>query len=333
MKLDAVVAEFCSYDFDEMGEFYRGWDHRYDQVSVGEFRGRLTFTQIGDIQITRNYWGQSIHYQGIAPPAHFAMAIPLRQTSPGSWMGRSSGDTDVIVQRPGMVSDFNSPLIWDAIVFSVPASLVFSVQDADPGDEDLTERLHGVVSLPAPTSARLKFRTFRYLRHMKQLAHRAGECVSSYEYAENLVKDLTEAVLSAVRTRRKPPLLSHRRRIVLRAEEMALDDPGAQSSVSNLCRDLGVSERALHYAFSDIRGASPKKWLQTLRLNAARRRLRECDPDDMMVKQVAGQAGFSHMGHFGQSYAKLFGERPVDTLRTVSLMNIQVAAHQHNNGL
>ncbi len=323
MSIDPVFIDFCSNDFDAMRELYRGWDHRYDQVSVGAFRGRLTFTQVGDIQFARNCWGQAIHYQGIAPAAHFGAAFPLWQTEPGKWMGQAAGLSDVIVQRPGKASDFNSPLIWDAIVISIPEELVYSVHDACADDEDLIDHLHGTVALPAATVARLKVRIFRYLHYVKRLSGSAGEALAAAEHAERLVKDVTSALLNAVRSERKPPLPSQKRKIVLRAEERMLDDPDNPCSVLDLCKDLAVSERALHYAFSDIRGSSPKKWLQTLRLNEARRRLRQSGPDDVMVKQVAGQAGFTHMGHFGQSYARLFGERPVDTLRAASPMTIQ----------
>ena len=55
--------------------------------------------------------------------------------------------------------------------------------------------------------------------------------------------------------------------------------------------------------------------LRSLRLNAVRQRLLATPAGTPDVSQAAGEAGFSHLGHFGTRYRQLFGELPSQTLR------------------
>jgi AraC family ethanolamine operon transcriptional activator len=75
---------------------------------------------------------------------------------------------------------------------------------------------------------------------------------------------------------------------------------------------LGVSPRSLNEAFGAVLGMSLHRYLQTRRLNLAHRRLRA--GEDGLVKTVALDLGFWHLGRFAISYRALFGETPAETL-------------------
>ncbi len=51
-----------------------------------------------------------------------------------------------------------------------------------------------------------------------------------------------------------------------------------------------------------------------MRLNKAHRMLLR-PTDETTVTDAATQFGFYHFGHFARVYARLFGERPSETLR------------------
>jgi hypothetical protein len=53
-----------SRDFMEMQQVWEAWDHRYDQISPGAFRGSIHYTQTGSLGISRNRWERAIHYRG-----------------------------------------------------------------------------------------------------------------------------------------------------------------------------------------------------------------------------------------------------------------------------
>ena len=88
---------------------------------------------------------------------------------------------------------------------------------------------------------------------------------------------------------------------------------GGPLSLLDLCRELGVSERTLHYAFQEVRGLSPMAYFRAFRLNAVRQELKTA-PDTATVHEIAQRWGFWHTGEFAAAYRRLFGELPSQTL-------------------
>lgn len=80
-------------------------------------------------------------------------------------------------------------------------------------------------------------------------------------------------------------------------------------TVLDLCQELQIPQRSLHYAFAKTTGMSPHKYIRALRLNAADRMMHQ--PSDVLkLTDLAYQYGFSHSSHFGREYKKLFGRTP-----------------------
>lgn len=77
---------------------------------------------------------------------------------------------------------------------------------------------------------------------------------------------------------------------------------------------VGASERALRYAFEDLTGLPPMRYLQRLRLSHACRTLAEADAGRRSVKSVAITCGLRDLSRFALSYRRIFGEPPHVTL-------------------
>ena len=84
-------------------------------------------------------------------------------------------------------------------------------------------------------------------------------------------------------------------------------------SVTDLAQGLGVSRRAVEYAFRSLIGISPAQYILAERLNKVRYHLVTYG---VPVTKVAFDHEFNNLGRFAYQYARLFGERPSDTLRT-----------------
>ena len=84
--------------------------------------------------------------------------------------------------------------------------------------------------------------------------------------------------------------------------------------VFDLCREIDVSERTLHYAFQEVRGLSPMAYIQASRLNAVRQELKAASAGTATVREIAQRWGFWHNGEFAAAYRRLFGELPSQTL-------------------
>ena len=87
-----------------------------------------------------------------------------------------------------------------------------------------------------------------------------------------------------------------------------------------ISRAVGASERALRYAFQDLTGLSPMRYLQHLRLSHACRALATADASRRSVKSVAITCGLRDLSRFALAYRRVFGEPPHATLaRTPTL--------------
>lgn len=102
--------------------------------------------------------------------------------------------------------------------------------------------------------------------------------------------------------------------IVQRTEQFMRANLRNDIYVNEMCNAAGVSERALRYAFEDLLGISPNRYLSMLRLCTACRSLASSDVSRRSVKSVALSCGLWDLSRFADSYRRVFGELPHDTL-------------------
>jgi AraC family ethanolamine operon transcriptional activator len=84
--------------------------------------------------------------------------------------------------------------------------------------------------------------------------------------------------------------------------------------LDELARAARISDRGLRYAFTDLLGVSPTRYLALLRLHEASRRLSAAGANRTSVKSVAMSCGWWDLSRFAANYRRAFGEHPSDTL-------------------
>ena len=99
--------------------------------------------------------------------------------------------------------------------------------------------------------------------------------------------------------------------IVRDAQALALQSANDHVSIEDICRSLAISRRTLQLSFQRALGIRPASYLRAVRLNAARRTLKECGS----VTEAATAWGFWHFGRFAQDYKAMFGEHPSQTAK------------------
>ncbi len=105
--------------------------------------------------------------------------------------------------------------------------------------------------------------------------------------------------------------LSHLRQ----AREFIRDSVHAPLQLEDLMSELGMSSRGVEVLFQDSLGIGPSAFIRHQRLHGVRRALLAAAPEPGIVKKLALDWGFWHMGHFSTSYRSLFGENPTATLK------------------
>lgn len=90
-------------------------------------------------------------------------------------------------------------------------------------------------------------------------------------------------------------------------------------NLEHLVENARVSERTLLDSFKRYRDISPMKLLKLVRLDFVHLALKEADPEDSNVTEIALSNGFTQLGKFSTEYKKRFGESPSDTLKLSGL--------------
>jgi len=103
-------------------------------------------------------------------------------------------------------------------------------------------------------------------------------------------------------------------RMLRRAEDFMRKNLRHNLYMNEICAAAGVSERALRYAFDDLLGMSPNRYLSMLRLCTASLGLASADAQRTSVKAVALSCGLWDLSRFAENYRRVFGELPRETL-------------------
>lgn len=84
-------------------------------------------------------------------------------------------------------------------------------------------------------------------------------------------------------------------------------------TVSELARSVGMSMFNFTRVFSELTGLPPHQYVLRVRLNAARRMLRE----GRSVTETCFACGFNNLSHFSRSFARRYGRAPSQLLSQV----------------
>jgi AraC family ethanolamine operon transcriptional activator len=299
-------------DFDELAGAFPRWDLRFRQLSRGPFRGRLQFLQLEGVQVLRLSVNRLVHIEGCPPPGSFGCFPVLAANENAVWGGRRLKVGQVRVFDLNQTTDHvTAPDQYQLMALVVERDL-FREEVSVLGGFDAEERLVGKEAITtSPAWCRALWSRLVGLLDLAQTRHALRtlwgqlielKCLRSF--AELLARPDDE------RTACQP---SQRARVVRRAEEYMQAYLGDPLSVLDLCRELDVSERTLHYAFQEVRGLSPMAYFKASRLNAVRQELKAAPAGTTTVREIAQRWGFWHSGEFAADYRRLFGELPSET--------------------
>jgi AraC family ethanolamine operon transcriptional activator len=163
------------------------------------------------------------------------------------------------------------------------------------GGFDPEERLLGRLALtPRPACCRS---LTAYLRELLDLVEVRSQLFvqpqSRQTVEQECIRRVVQVIPQSIGGDRTEPWSFNRERLVRRAEEYMRANLGHPLSVLDLCRELGVSERTLHYAFQEVRGRSPMAYFQARRLNPVRQELKAASAGTTTVREIAQRWGFS----------------------------------------
>ena len=308
--LSPFSRHFCSEDIDEHAEHVSDWQLSYDQMTAGRFHGELAEFNLDWMQVIRDRTNQSLIKRGSAKPGTINFSIPLSYSGDLYCNGNLVSEGRALVAHAEDLPQLRTPDEMDLVVVAMDKEIL---------ERELTLQGIAFESRHLPKTYELKGLALPHnLRNiLENLEYGAAQSACDlnderlrHQFRDAIMLQLFELLPSSLPMEITP---SARKRTVDRACEYALAHLDEPLSILDMCRTLGASRRKLQYCFQETLGTNPVAYLRTLRLNAARRELRQ-GADLVSVQEVASRWGFWHLSRFSSEYRAMFGERPSQTL-------------------
>ena len=292
-----------AFDADEHAHNLTDWEQSYDQITPGHFHGRLTELHLPQMQVFREDTSQAVHQSCCVWPDTFWFGLPV-QAGQTRINGRLVGPQSIMV-RPGHC-EFELQTPSDYAIYGIVIRQDSLRRAAERGGclIDWAKLAQAEVMQVAPHPHQ------RLLQKLGGLLQHDGPCMDPAWRQQRLLNALLALLDTSKVNLAVSSSFQRRQRIVAKARDLVLSQHDQTLTVPQLCERLFVSRRTLQYCFEDVLDMSPMQYLRLIRLNGARRHLRQAQAPAQTVQDVAADWGFWHFSQFSSDYRKLFGHSP-----------------------
>ncbi|HME25274.1 MAG TPA: helix-turn-helix domain-containing protein [Acetobacteraceae bacterium] len=282
-------------------------------TAYGQFQARLTQVELHRLCLSAIEQNLSLIGFLAVPAQQVLMSFPIRDQPAPIWGAIRPRNGEFMTFGPGHRTHLRTqgPSGWGSIWLPAP--------DLAACFHELTE-----ATLTIPSAAHLwrpRPARGRRLLQLHAAAIRAAdvrpETIVNAEAAHGMEQQLFEAVvecLSAAPSDAISQATHSHQGLMVQFEELLQAQPDRRPRAQELGAAMGVSDRLLRMCCSQDLGMSPAKYVQLRALHKVHRILRDADPVETRVSQVARCQGFRDLGRFAAAYRSLFGELPSITL-------------------
>ncbi|WP_428414909.1 helix-turn-helix domain-containing protein [Methylibium sp.] len=314
----ALVLEHQSADVDDQAKALTGWQQRYEQLGRGRFRGSARQVVMAGGTVLRESTNRQLREQ-IRPPSDcLVLAIPL-SVAPGSVFAGRPLDADALMVISGHDEyDLVAAGELDLLALSVDRRRLDSMLAPHEIEWLAQAERQRRWALAADTAGAVRG---ELLAVCKAAERGAPGAVIDLENESALIgatlAHMVALAMSGGSAERSdagiPRRADSRLRVVKRAIEFIRENLQEDIGIPEICTAACASRRSLQYCFEEFLHTTPQAYLRALRLNEARRRLKQ--QADQPITLLACTMGFSSASHFTRHYRLMFNELPSQTQR------------------
>ncbi|MDQ0419731.1 AraC family ethanolamine operon transcriptional activator [Peteryoungia aggregata LMG 23059] len=308
---DGLFHERSFDDIDRQAAELSGYDQSYRQMSKGRFSGRFSSLVLpGHEGVHIERVNQVIEQTAAVPRGQIAALFLLSGQALCRLGSLDFAMGDMALFGEGAEIQFRNAL--DTVVCVVSLSVDRLVGRWPEGDQRLGQGGSLMVRQgrsPIPGIVATAARTMEDGRQRGDL--KAAPLIDRLGLR---LEDEVQKLLSGEPPNKQDPAgAPPHRRVFAQAMRIVETNLDRDLPVSRLASDVGVSRRALEYAFHEAVGLGPAHYIQRRRLNAVRQALSGEGP--VTIGDVTARFGIWHLSRFASQYRDLFGELPSETLR------------------
>jgi AraC family ethanolamine operon transcriptional activator len=309
----AKLRTFQTRDIDEQAALLHGWNQTYNQMSAGAFSGEFSEAELGGLYIFREKTSQSLYQVGALPADRIAIGIPLSIPGAAKFCGQACEGSQAHIFSGSNGFEYQTPNGLDMAGLVIPDAILHSVMLSDEFETlSLQSQRARLKPIQLATKEKLRLLLIGAVETLQPANDYATAPALSNAFAADAARAVIEC-LSPDESEQPLSLSETRCRSVVRdAQNLVLEQPNANLSIEDICRTLEIPRRTLQTCFQRALGIRPASYLRAVRLNAARRTLKECG----CVTEAATAWGFWHFGRFAQDYKAMFAEHPSQTARS-----------------
>ncbi len=287
------------------------WDTRVIQLSREPFSSCVRSITFPDLVLYRNQLGGKCLMQGEAPPGWVALGgVVSPEQAVMHYCGHrvDRGRFCIASGGSGECLDYSAESGTEMSVLLVSHALLRKLAGEEEADRVCQSRCMDLGEAGA--------QLIELEGHMLSLYGANSDLLSRPEAATRVRSTLLLALEECFpHLQAEQTLLSRntREEVVYRAVSHARQS-GKHVSAWEMAQAAGVCRRTLEFAFRQIMGITPGQYLIMARLSEAHHALARAEKSEIRVTDIANDHGFTHVGRFSQSYKKVFGELPSQTL-------------------
>jgi AraC-like DNA-binding protein len=281
----------------------------------GQFRARLTQMSLDRLRLT-SAEEEVARVAVVAVPADTVLVSwPIGDRPAPVWGAIEMRAGEMLTLGPGCRAHVRTggPCRWDTIRLPEKELLCYGRAMCGPG----------LFVPPAPAVWRPTPGGARHLAQLQRAAIRIAEARSGAlidaEAVHGLEQQLIHALIECLSDGPAEQETSAGRRhrcILARFEDLLRAD--ASLTMTEICAQLGISERLLRACCKEHLRMGPNRYVRLQRMQQVHRALRSGTPGTASVSEVARRSGFRDPGRFAVNYRAVYGELPSATLRRQS---------------
>ncbi len=301
--------------FVDMDEYAKqvGWDLDFRQIEAGRLNARAALIAASRSAAIRVEFDRAFHQAGSPPGGLLTFGLPDPEVGEFRWCGARASGGDMLNFNLASGFDGASRAGFSGYTLSFTEELLCEVQKALGLDFNLGSRVSESAVWTEARHVTTQLRR-RLAAAYRATATRPDGCTQAGELFDFTAASLILQFVAGEGGRKSTRELSLRRRAVRTAMAWLEKHERVPLTVSELCRQAGVSPPTLYRGFQEELGIGPKRYLHVRRLSGVRRALSRATRGARIV-DVANRWGFWHMGQFAADYREHFGELPSETLR------------------
>ena len=303
-----LTIDFRDINMEEMEFYARAWNLRRIQMQKGLFHGSMIVTHTPHMQLMRAPYSHGVLTLGDFPKGTILIGAVVTKAEV-TFQNKIAAKHEIKILKSGDEVDFLCNGENETFTIAVEEQFFYEAYYAYFGKDFHTYQKHKPIYIDPHVFPLFVQGIEHWISYLMQ-DHGQLQIEKHYERIES---EILEHVFSSIYVENDHKI--RQKFQIKKVRDLLHQSIKMPVSITELTKELGISERLLHHAFKANYGMTPKKYLLALRMYRVREELLLSNPETTTISSVIEKYNFFNQSTFAQAYKQMFGELPSLTLK------------------